>query len=143
MLVLPAADDRAGLLPPEGGCVVQRDIKLNTMLVQVCLRVLNFWLELSIQVFQQLMIGLDYCHQKGVVQSDIKLNNMLVQVCLRVLNFWLELSIQVFQQLMIGLDHCHPEGSCAERHKTQQHAGTGMQLILLLLLVCRIASCSQ
>jgi serine/threonine protein kinase len=28
------------------------------------------------------MIGLDYCHQKGVVQRDIKLNNMLVQVCI-------------------------------------------------------------
>ncbi|KAF6248250.1 kinase-like domain-containing protein [Scenedesmus sp. NREL 46B-D3] len=30
--------------------------------------------------FQQLMIGLDYCHQKGVVNRDVKLNNMLVQV---------------------------------------------------------------
>lgn len=30
--------------------------------------------------FQQLIIGLDYCHQKGVVNRDVKLNNMLVQV---------------------------------------------------------------
>eukprot|EP00882_Tetradesmus_deserticola_P016165 GHRQ01017244.1.p1 GENE.GHRQ01017244.1~~GHRQ01017244.1.p1 ORF type:complete len:210 (+),score=71.23 GHRQ01017244.1:310-939(+) len=30
--------------------------------------------------FQQLMIGLDYCHQRGVVNRDVKLNNMLVQV---------------------------------------------------------------
>ncbi|WIA44491.1 hypothetical protein OEZ86_007234 [Tetradesmus obliquus] len=29
--------------------------------------------------FQQLIIGLDYCHQKGVVNRDVKLNNMLVQ----------------------------------------------------------------
>jgi hypothetical protein len=26
------------------------------------------------------MIGLDYCHQRGVVNRDVKLNNMLVQV---------------------------------------------------------------
>ncbi len=28
--------------------------------------------------FQQLIIGLDYCHQKGVVNRDMKLENTLV-----------------------------------------------------------------
>mmetsp|Transcript_36962 Transcript_36962/g.108960 ORF Transcript_36962/g.108960 Transcript_36962/m.108960 type:complete len:397 (-) Transcript_36962:288-1478(-) len=30
--------------------------------------------------FQQLIIGLDYCHQKGVVNRDIKLENTLLQL---------------------------------------------------------------
>jgi serine/threonine-protein kinase SRK2 len=30
--------------------------------------------------FQQLIIGLDYCHQKGVVNRDIKLENTLLQM---------------------------------------------------------------
>jgi serine/threonine protein kinase len=33
------------------------------------------------------MIGLDYCHQRGVVNRDVKLNNMLVQVGARRLRF--------------------------------------------------------
>ena len=30
--------------------------------------------------FQQLVIGLDYCHRKGVVNRDIKLENTLLQM---------------------------------------------------------------
>jgi hypothetical protein len=30
--------------------------------------------------FQQLIIGLDYCHRRGVVNRDIKLENTLLQV---------------------------------------------------------------
>ena len=30
--------------------------------------------------FQQLIIGLDYCHKMGVVNRDIKLENTLLQV---------------------------------------------------------------
>jgi len=32
--------------------------------------------------FQQLIIGLDYCHRRGVVNRDIKLENTLLQVWL-------------------------------------------------------------
>ena len=29
--------------------------------------------------FQQLVLGIDYCHQKGVVNRDVKLENALLQ----------------------------------------------------------------
>jgi serine/threonine protein kinase len=35
--------------------------------------------------FQQLIIGLDYCHRRGVVNRDIKLENTLLQVRCSVL----------------------------------------------------------
>lgn len=31
--------------------------------------------------FQQLVLGLDYCHKRGVANRDIKLENTLLQVC--------------------------------------------------------------
>lgn len=48
--------------------------------------------------FQQLIIGLDYCHRRGVVNRDIKLENTLLQVMHLVLVRW-------------GLHSCH--NSCS------------------------------
>jgi serine/threonine-protein kinase SRK2 len=33
--------------------------------------------------FQQLVVGVDYCHRKGVANRDIKLENTLLQVRVR------------------------------------------------------------
>lgn len=60
--------------------------------------------------FQQLIIGLDYCHRRGVVNRDIKLENTLLQVRKTLLreycvSFKMMTALSVFHCVLGFLSH--------------------------------------
>jgi hypothetical protein len=57
--------------------------------------------------FQQLVIGLDYCHRKGVVNRDIKLENTLLQM--------VQVRRRVCRSWELGVLFCVGEGIASSR----------------------------
>ena len=77
-------------------------------------------------IFQQLILGLDYCHRK-VHTSCLNLYGKLAEVQAG----W------VFQQLILGLDYCHRKVYIANTHGCMPLAARDMHGRVLMSSRCR------